>query len=763
MVQAVLSKIKYIKNDFLASVIVFLVALPLSMGIALASNAPIMSGLLAGIVGGIVVGFFSGSHTSVSGAAAGLCAVVIGQIEALGSFELFLCAVMVSGFLQMLMGYLRLGSISSLFPTSVINALLAAVGIILILKQIPHLVGFDTDFEGDLAFLQANNENTFSSLLHMFSAFHMGALIVGVSSLIIFLSWQKLPYIKELGIPVPLAVVFTGTLISLILPFFNESFYLEDIHRVRVPVVSSFSEIPKFFVFPDWSGFLNPAVYFSGMVIALVASLATLLNLEAVDKIDPLRRWSPPNQELKAQGIGNVLLGLIGGLPVASVIIRSSVNIDSNAKSKNSAIFHGLLLMICVVLLPNMLNSIPLSTLAALLIVTGYRLASIKLFKQMWGRKKEQFIPFIITVLAILFTDLLIGVLIGLVAALSFILHSSFKNPFTMVSEVHPEQGIERIVLSNQLSFLNKAIIKETLQQIKEGQHVILDASNTNYIDNDIVQLINEFKDVESKEKNIEVSLLGFKEMHPINNHVKYAETISKDVQNKISPESVLSVLKEGNKRLISGKPIKRDLKKQIITTASGQFPIAAVLSCIDSRVPVEMVFDQGIGDVFSARIAGNIVNEHLLGSIEFACSVAGSKMIIVMGHTKCGAVSAAFQTLNSKATIEDQTGCFNLGSVVNEIQRSVPSKLLKSQLLDAELLAKINLEQSMRQILIQSDAIRDLVKQKKVGIAGCIYNVDTGVVDFITSEDKIYDLSLLDYNAKGYLQKLSHQPMVEA
>ncbi|MCP9456115.1 MAG: SulP family inorganic anion transporter, partial [Nitrospira sp.] len=408
--------------DMRAGLVVFLVALPLCLGIALASGAPLMSGLLAGIVGGIVVGAVSGSHTSVSGPAAGLTAVVAAQITALGSFETFLLAVAVAGLIQIGLGLARMGFIAAFFPSSVIKGLLAAIGAILILKQIPHVLGHDVDPEGEMSFFQPDQETTFSELLGLFSDFQLGASVIGLLSLAVLVMWDRWKPLKESLVPAPLVVVMLGIGIGLWFEHLGDPWLITSSHFVQVPIAEDLRGFLSLLSPPAFSQWGNPAVYTAALTIAVVASLETLLNIQAVDKLDPRQRTSPPNRELLAQGVGNVVSGLIGGLPVTSVIVRSSVNVMAGGKTKRSAIIHGVLLLVAVPLIPTWLNKIPLSSLAAILLVTGVKLASPALVKQMWNEGRSQFFPFVVTVVAIVLTDLLTGILIGLATAIGFIL-----------------------------------------------------------------------------------------------------------------------------------------------------------------------------------------------------------------------------------------------------------------------------------------------------------------------------------------------------
>ncbi len=412
----------YLK-DLLSGLIVFLVALPLCLGIALASGAPLFSGILSGIIGGVVVGLLSGSKTSVSGPAAGLTAIVAAQIRDLGAFETFLLAIVFAGILQILLGLLRAGLLSAYFPRSVIQGLLGAIGVILILKQLPHLLGHDTDPEGQMAFEQPDHENTFTEIGKLFSGeIHQGAIVVGLCSLAVLLCWDRFKKLKSSPIPAPLLVVLSGIAMKFFLDRIGGAWEIEESHLVQVPVAKDLVQLQGFLRPPAWSQWSNPKVYIAGGIICLVASLETLLNLEAVDKLDPLKRVSPSNRELVAQGIGNMLCGLFGGIPVTSVIVRSSVNINAGAKTKVSAVFHGVLLALCVLAIPTWLNEIPLAALAAILLHTGLKLVHPKLFAGMWSAGSSQFIPFIATLVGIVLTDLMVGVAIGLVFSAVYVL-----------------------------------------------------------------------------------------------------------------------------------------------------------------------------------------------------------------------------------------------------------------------------------------------------------------------------------------------------
>ena len=469
-IQSIVSNFRY---DFRAGLVVFLVALPLCLGIALASGAPLFSGIIAGIVGGIVIGSLSSSSLSVSGPAAGLTVIVFSAIEKFnGQFDAFLLAVLLAGILQIILGYARAGTIGYFFPSAVIKGMLAAIGLTLILKQIPHALGFDEDAEGEFAFEQLDGENTFTEILKAFQNPNMAAIIITLISVAILLLWER-PSLKKYsffnGIPAPLVVVVLGILINYIytfIPFLS----LNGNHLVSLPKANNFNEFLGLFTLPNFSQFNNPQVYITGFTLAIVASLETLLNVEATDKLDPLKRNTAPNTELKAQGIGNIISGLIGGLPITSVIVRSSVNIHSGARSKMSAVIHGILLLVCVISIPSILNMIPLACLAAILILTGYKLAKVKVFKEMYTLGMNQFIPFVVTILAVLFTDLLIGISIGLAVGIFFILRANYKSFYFFQKETLKGGEKIKINLGEHVSFLNKASINNILGYLARKQ-----------------------------------------------------------------------------------------------------------------------------------------------------------------------------------------------------------------------------------------------------------------------------------------------------
>jgi MFS superfamily sulfate permease-like transporter len=517
-----------LKSDFASGLVVFLVALPLCLGIALASGAPLFSGIISGIIGGIVVGYLSNSHLSVSGPAAGLTAIVLTSITDLGSFNAFLLAVLIAGVIQLVLGFIKAGTISNYFPNNVIEGMLAGIGVIIILKQIPHAFGYDPDFEGDESFFQSDGQNTFSELLHVLDHIQLGAIIVALISLLILILWNKMDFLKNIKlVPAALVAVIVSILLNELFIQSGSSLAISKQHLVNLPVPKNFSELKNIIITPDFSALSNSKVWIVAVTIAVVASIETLLCIEAADRMDQLKRYTNTNVELKAQGIGNILSGLLGGLPMTSVVVRTSANNVAGAKSKMSTIIHGLLLLVSVLSIPFILNKIPLSTLAAVLLLVGYKLANPKIIKHFWKKGKYQFVPFIATFAAVVVTDLLKGVALGMIISIIFVLKGNMKRAYIFRKEEYKDGDIIHIDLAQEVSFLNKAAIKETLQNIPKQSFVIINASNTVYISHDILAMITEFATITSKELSIDVKLEGFKKEYNLENNEYFKNTIT--------------------------------------------------------------------------------------------------------------------------------------------------------------------------------------------------------------------------------------------
>jgi MFS superfamily sulfate permease-like transporter len=526
---------KTLKFDLPSGLVVFLVALPLCLGIAIASGATPFSGIIAGIIGGLVIGTLSNSSLSVSGPAAGLATLVAGAITSLGgieNFNLFLCAVVIAGVIQMSLGFLKLGGIANYIPGSVIKGMLTSIGILIIAKQLPHAFGKDTDDQGHITELLPYGMEDWHELLIPLQKIEVGVAVISVVSILIMVLWDRSSFKKKLPfIPSALVAVIVGVVVNEIwLATDSKLQILENSHLVNLPVASSTSEFFGFFTLPNLEGFTNGTVIMYGVIIALIASLETLLSIEAIDNLDPERRVTNTNRELVAQGVGNTVSGLIGGLPVTSVIVRSSANVNAGAKTKLSTIIHAILLLSTVILIPFILNKIPLATLAAILILTGWKLAKPAVFINFWKAGKYQFIPFIVTVIVIIAIDLfaiapalsgkglIIGVGAGLLMSTGAILLGNLKNSYYFHSQKHHEGDTINIKLSEEVSFLNKAAIRQTLDHMPPKSSVVIDASNTKYIDFDVLETIKEFRDIKAPLKNIALSLVGFKEAYNIEN-----------------------------------------------------------------------------------------------------------------------------------------------------------------------------------------------------------------------------------------------------
>jgi MFS superfamily sulfate permease-like transporter len=495
------------REDAPAALVVFLVALPLCLGIALASGAPLFSGVISGIVGGIVVGILSGSQLMVSGPAAGLTAIVVSAIATLGSFPAFLMAVVLAGGVQIGLGALRAGVIGYYFPASVIRGMLAAIGLILILKQLPHAVGWDHDFEGDESFVQPDGDTTFTAIDHALHAIDPGALLIAAVSLALLIVWDKTGLKRLKLLPGPLVAVLAGVGINAALQQAGSSWTLLAEHLVQLPIAGSAGEFFSFFTLPDFSAALRAETWRVAVTLGIVASLETLLSLEATDRMDTHKRESPPNRELFAQGVGNAVSGLIGGLPVTGVIVRSAANVDAGGQTKLAAILHGVLLLVAALTIPALLNSIPLASLAAILLYTGFKLAHPRILRAMWGQGWKQFLPFAATIVAILFTDLLVGIALGLVVAFAFILFDEVRfDCYTVTSP--PGAVLKRVQLQEQVSFLNKASLAKLLASLKTGDRLEIDGSRCRVIHRDVLEHMADFR-LQALERGIDLRLVG--------------------------------------------------------------------------------------------------------------------------------------------------------------------------------------------------------------------------------------------------------------
>lgn len=566
-----------LKSDFASGLVVFLVALPLCLGIALASGAPLFSGIISGVVGGIVVGYLSQSHLSVSGPAAGLTAIVLTAITDLGAFNIFLLAVLIAGIIQLILGFIKAGTISNYFPNNVIEGMLAGIGVIIILKQIPHAFGYDSDYEGDESFMQQDGKNTFSELFDLVNHIDMGAIIIATLSLLILILWPKVDALRKIKlVPPALVAVIASVVLNEFFIRTGSQYAIGSEHLVSLEVPSTFDDFKNIIVLPDFTAITNPKVWIVAVTIAIVASIETLLCIEAADRMDVQKRYTNTNVELKAQGVGNIVSSLLGGLPMTSVVVRTSANSAAGAKSKMSAIIHGVLLLISVLAIPAILNKIPLATLAAVLLLVGYKLAVPNIkhfahympnavnflvlaivvlivviknnsenlnliiavssvvvivlayvifkwykdvdFSKIANRNQYLYFPFFATTIAVVFTNLLMGVALGMIISIVFVLKGNMKRAYNFRKEQYHDGDIIHIDLAQEVSFLNKAAIKSTLASIPENSTVIINASDTVYIAHDVLDLIKEFKKIRSKEENIKVKLVGFKKAYDLVN-----------------------------------------------------------------------------------------------------------------------------------------------------------------------------------------------------------------------------------------------------
>ncbi|EYS16162.1 sulfate transporter family protein [Acinetobacter baumannii 25569_7] len=703
-------------------------ALPLCLGIALASGAPIISGIIAGIVGGIIVGLLSGSHISVSGPAAGLTAVILVQLDQLGgNYAAFLLCIVFAGILQILFGVFKLGFFANFIPNNVILGLLAAIGAILIVTQLPYLFGL-TDFSWKEVWTA-----TPDTFIQKFDA---GAALIGLLSLFLILAWDSSP-LKKLALPSALIAVVLAAVFNFVLISIGSSWAVQSNNLIKLPNILQAPE--EVLVFPDFSYLAEPLIYTGAVTLAIVASLETLLNLEAADKLDPQKRSSPPNRELWAQGAGNIVSGLIGGMPVTSVIVRSSVNANTGARSKCSTIIHGALLLLAILFFVPLMNMIPLSALAAILIVTGFKLTHPKLFKQLYQKGWRQFLPFIITLVAILLTDLLTGILVGLFTSSAFILYGNFNKGVRVYKEKHLHGIVTRIELPSQVTFLNRSALISALEHVHKDQQLIIDATQCDSIDPDIYQVIQDYQNETAVKRQVDLKLIGFKQHYEeVDDAVLDIYISTRDLQRKLSPQQVITLLKEGNERFVKNERLQRDIYRQIRVTADeGQHPIAAVLGCMDSRAPTEMIFDVGIGDLFSLRIAGNIAGQKVLGSLEFACQAKGSKVILVLGHTDCGAVTSACQLRLQQKQISDVKEMPHIQYVLGPLMHSVESvyDIMQPRELNKTFVNQVtamNVHYNIQYIINNSTVLKDLLDRGEIAIVGAIYDVKTGHVEFL-------------------------------
>lgn len=739
---------RLLKYDLVAGLVVFLVAIPLCLGVALACGAPLYSGIISGICGGLVVGILSNSQLSVSGPSAAIVAIMLTAASYLKDFNSILLAIFLSGILQLFMGKKRYGFFADYIPSNVIQGMLSAIGLLLIIKQAP------------LAFTLSQNSNDLNILLvdtaeglgaHPSINFSLhlnsGALFLSGLSLItlFYCEHTKNQWLKYF--PAPILVVIFGTLINEWFLYENSIFAQHGALLVNLPTYDSLDTFWQALAKPNWDALNQPKVYLFALLIASVTSLETLLNVTATERLDPRHQRIDKDKELIAQGFGNIMAGLLGGIPVSSAVVRSSVNIQSQAKTKVATIFHGILLLLTFFLIPKVLNRIPLCILASILIYTGYRLTKPSIYQYIYKQGPSRFIPFIITVVAIISFNLLIGIILGLLANLFYILKTNSTARIDIIAENYPTGTTHRLLLPQQTTFLNKASIVAELDAIPDESQLIIDARYAQYIDKEIIEYINEFKNEQAPIRQISLNLIGFKEHYDIHDHINFINVTTYDTQSQLSPLDVLDILKQGNERFIHDQGIHRSNMMDIHHTAATQHPLAIVLGCIDSRVPVETVFDMTMGDLFCVRVAGNVVNDDVLASIEYACHVVGAKLIVVLGHTRCGAIQAACDQVEQghiTQLLAKITPSIRLEEDLNKIKQQQNYNFIDQ-------VTHTNIAHSMLDIFDRSHILKTMLKDGKIGIIGAMYDVSTGMVHFSEYAEQIQAFD--DSNSKALLE----------
>lgn len=705
----------------------------MSIGIALASGLPASSGLISAIIGGILVGGLSSSSISVSGPAAGLIAVSLSSIAALGNPSTFFLALFLSGMIQIAMGFFRFGFLSEFIPSSVIQGMMCAIGLLLILNQLPFAI-VDASSLGDIS---TSTNGLFSLKLPNDVADHinMGALTIFIAT-IVLVAWLKLDNRVMKFMPVPFLAIVLGTIINELFEFLAPAL-AQHSHLGLETIFSKNNQLFENSSWLDWQVISNVDIYLYAILIAAVSSFETIVNIKASERLNNYKSRCSKNRELVAQGIGNLCSGLLGGLPISALIARSSLNINAGATSKASTIFHGVLILALIVFLPGILNMIPPASLAAVLCYIGFKLTTPSIYLKIYRQGRERFISFIASLLAIILLGLWHGLLIGIAISIFYILKSNSKTRLDIFSEQHPTGIVNRLILPQQTTFLHKAMLVRELEQIPSNSSLIIDAHYSTYIDSDILLFIEEFRDKESKSRNISLNLVGFKQQYRINDQIHFINVPTRDTQLALTPHCVLNIFMQGNKRFLKGDTLHRNIQADIEFTQNQQHPIGIVLGCIDSRVPVETIFDMSLGDLFCARIAGNVVNEGIIGSMEYACKVAGAKLIVVLGHLQCGAVKSAC----------DSVELGNITNILKQINTAIQAETNTQEDRNSknstfvENVTHLNIANTMIEIYLKSSIIKEMVDKEEICIVGANYDVATGKVtfsDYLTSIDKL-------------------------
>jgi carbonic anhydrase len=655
--------------------------------------------------------------------------LVLTAIGQLGDFNTFLLALTFAGVLQIIIGACRAGFFADYVPSNVVQGLLCAIGLLLIAKQLPLALSFSADLSQIQSHLLGTTEGfSVQPIYNLLTHIDFGATLISVFSLLLLIFFDKTKNSALKNFPAPIIVVILGIVINEIFTLMGSGLSQDTPQLVNIPQHAGFIDLLSQLQFPNWHSLSNPKVYLYAALLAIVASLETLLNVKAGEKLDKQRRYCSKDRELLAQGFGNVTAGLIGGIPITSVIVRTSVNIQAGAKTKLSTVLHGLFLLLSILLIPTLLNKIPLASLAAILIFTGYKLNKPQIYQDIFQHGMDRFIPFIATIVSILMFNLLEGILIGLAISLFYILRSNSQARLDIIQETHPTGMINRLILPQQITFLNKASLTAELESIPRNSHLIIDASSSDYIDKEIIELIDDFKTEQAPLKQIAINLVGLKDNYSIHNVIDFINVTTFDIQANLTPHEVLRILMEGNDRFMKNIRIHRNSKVDIKNTADSQHPIAIVLGCIDSRVPVETVFDMGFGDLFCVRVAGNVVNDDVLASVEYACNVIGAKLVVVLGHTRCGAIQAACENVQQGHITQ------LLEKIKPAIRTAEKSSDCSSEHHNSEFLSEVtdlNIANTLQSIYSESPALRDLTNTDQIGLVGAIYDVQTGQVHF--------------------------------
>lgn len=724
-----------LKYDVTASIVIFLIAVPLCLGVALASGAPLYSGIISGIIGGIVVGFLSPSSVSVSGPAAGIAAIMIAAFAEFHDFNTVLLAIFISGFIQLFAGIRRYGFYADYVPASVIKGMISAIGIMLIIKQIPLAFTMSHNFsELKYHLLEASESSKMHPLIDLSFHLNSGAFILSLMTLGILMFFDKWGKNYFKNFPGLILVIILGTLINQWLLSTDSIFAQHGPHSVKVPTPYHLSAFLDKLSMPNWSAWKNPMIYVYGALFALVTSIESLLNTTASEKLDKHHRSINKNKELCAQGIGNIMAGLFGGMPITSLIIRTSVNIESQAKTKVATIFHGILLIGAFFYLSEILNHIPVCVLASILMFTGYKITRPKLYYEIYQQGPVKFVPFIVTVISVLVFNLLFGVILGLIINILYILKYNSQARIDIIKEIYPSGTSNRLMLPQQTTFLNKASIIAELETIPEHSQLVIDARYAEFIDTEILDYIREFKEERAPMRQISLNLIGFKDHYELHDHINFINVSTYDAQTQLNPLDVLNILKQGNERFLHDQCIHRSNMIDIQHTSETQHPIAIVLGCIDSRVPVETIFDMTFGDLFCVRIAGNVINDDILASIEYATHVVGAKLIVVLGHTGCGAIQAACNHVEK-------------GHITQLLKKIEPAIAAEQHITYqrhgknhhfVNQVTHLNIAHSMIEIYQRSHILHEMINNKKVGIIGAVYNVASGEVEFSDYAEEI-------------------------